>query len=353
MSNQNKTLDKIQLTSHALVIFSICVIALYLGQSILIPLIFGGILWLLMRNIRFIFNKLPLSERWFPRWLKTTLSTILLFSILWIVGVIFEKNIQILVQHYPTYLNNFNAFNTSLKNETTIDLTALITEFDFQKYSTSFFSEAVQSIKSILSNTIVILIYMLFFISEESSFSLKIKALSKNSIDYTNNTQTITKIERAVSSYLGLKSLVALIVATISFVVFLVYGLQAPFFWSLLIFILSFIPFIGVLFSSFLSALFALAQFGSMGDALILLLIIGGIQFISGNIIEPKLMGNSMNVSPLVVVISLSFWGLIWGFPGMFLSVPITVILVIVFSKFETTKNIAILLSEKGDIDTQ
>lgn len=269
------------------------------------------------------------------------------------MGVIFEKNIQILVQHYPTYLNNFNAFNTSLKNETTIDLTALITEFDFQKYSTSFFSEAVQSIKSILSNTIVILIYMLFFISEESSFSLKIKALSKNSIDYTNNTQTIAKIERAVSSYLGLKSLVALIVATISFVVFLVYGLQAPFFWSLLIFILSFIPFIGVLFSSFLSALFALAQFGSMGDALILLLIIGGIQFISGNIIEPKLMGNSMNVSPLVVVISLSFWGLIWGFPGMFLSVPITVILVIVFSKFETTKNIAILLSEKGDIDTQ
>lgn len=81
------------------------------------------------------------------------------------------------------------------------------------------------------------------------------------------------------------------------------------------------------------------------------LIFVGIVQVIVGNILEPRMMGSSMNISPLVTIISLSFWGVIWGVVGMVLSVPITVILIIIFSQFESTRRVAILLSEKGVVD--
>jgi len=70
-----------------------------------------------------------------------------------------------------------------------------------------------------------------------------------------------------------------------------------------------------------------------------------------GNLLEPRLMGSSMNISPLVAILSLSVWGVLWGITGMILSVPITVIMVIIFAQFEATRPVAIMLSEKGQID--
>ena len=81
------------------------------------------------------------------------------------------------------------------------------------------------------------------------------------------------------------------------------------------------------------------------------LTIVGVIQVLVGNILEPKLMGNSMNLSPLVSILALSLWGALWGVTGMILSIPITVIMVIICSQFEATKSVAIMLSEKGEIN--
>ena len=77
---------------------------------------------------------------------------------------------------------------------------------------------------------------------------------------------------------------------------------------------------------------------------------VGLIQIVVGNVIEPKLMGDSLNLSALVVILSLSFWGAIWGITGMILSVPITVAIVIVCAAFPSTKRVAILLSENAEL---
>ena len=83
-----------------------------------------------------------------------------------------------------------------------------------------------------------------------------------------------------------------------------------------------------------------------------MLAIVGAIQLIVGNLIEPRLMGNSLNISPLVVFLTLALWGVMWGITGMLLSVPITVILIIIMSEFPDTKPFAILLSRQGDINS-
>jgi predicted PurR-regulated permease PerM len=91
-------------------------------------------------------------------------------------------------------------------------------------------------------------------------------------------------------------------------------------------------------------------QFGEFTTASVILVVVGAIQIIIGNLIEPRWMGNSMNISPLISILSLMFWGLIWGTTGMIVSVPFTVVIIIILSEIEGTRPLAILLSEKGDI---
>ena len=91
-------------------------------------------------------------------------------------------------------------------------------------------------------------------------------------------------------------------------------------------------------------------QFGDLSHGLLVVGIVGGIQIVVGNLLERKLMGNTLNISSFVAIFALSFWGVIWRVTGMLLSVPITVIMVIIFSHFKNTRPIAIMLSEKGKI---
>ena len=84
---------------------------------------------------------------------------------------------------------------------------------------------------------------------------------------------------------------------------------------------------------------------------LLFLFVVGSVQVIIGNFIEPKWLGNSMNISPLLSILSLMFWGLIWGTTGMIVSIPFTVVIIIILSEIESTRPLAILLSEKGNIN--
>ncbi len=351
MEYRSQKIAKVQMTSHALIIFSIVVIILYLGRSLIIPLIFGIILWLLMRKIRSLFYKIGLGDKWFPKWLKTIFSSAILFSMVWGIGFIFEENIQVLIKYYDVYNTNFTAILQDFDSLSSYKIEDIINSFNSNEFINKYISSVITSLQAIISNVIIVLIYMLFIIMEESSFKNKVKAMFPDQEAYDERILVIRRIEKAITNYLGIKSLIALISSSIAYSIFTLAGLNAPFLWALLVFVFSFIPFFGVLISSFLPALFAIIQFGGYSESLIILLSVGSIQFIAGNIIEPKIMGNTMNVSPIVVILSLGFWGFIWGLPGMFLSVPITVIMVIIFSKFRSTRGIAIILSEKGEID--
>lgn len=160
----------------------------------------------------------------------------------------------------------------------------------------------------------------------------------------------VSKIDKSVSNYIALKTMSSLLTGFLSFFALLFIGVDAPFFWAFLIFILNFIPSIGSLVATLFPAIFALLQFGDFTQPILVLAIVGVIQIVVGNFIEPRVMGNTMNISPLVVFLTLMLWGLMWGIPGMLLSVPITVILIIIMSEFEATKPIAILLSKNGEI---
>jgi predicted PurR-regulated permease PerM len=115
-----------------------------------------------------------------------------------------------------------------------------------------------------------------------------------------------------------------------------------------LIALLNYVPYIG----SFLGVLFpvtmAIVQFANPNDVLAVLLPLTVLQFLIGNFLDPYVMGNSLNLSPFAILVSLAVWSALWGIPGAFLAVPITAIMAIVFSAFPGTRPIAILLSRDG-----
>lgn len=127
-------------------------------------------------------------------------------------------------------------------------------------------------------------------------------------------------------------------------------GLDFAEFWALLIFFLNYIPNIGAIVATAFPAALALIQFESWWPFLEVTSGIVAIQFFVGNFLEPRLLGKSLNLSPLVILFALALWGAIWGVLGMFLSVPITVMMMIIFAHFDVTRPIAILLSQDGYI---
>jgi predicted PurR-regulated permease PerM len=186
---------------------------------------------------------------------------------------------------------------------------------------------------------------------EEPIFPKKLKAMYPDKERYNHMNNLVNKIDFSIGNYIALKTLVSLLTGFLSYFALLFIGIDAPLFWAFLIFVLNFIPTIGSLIATLFPTFFALLQFGEITPAILVLAIVGSIQLIVGNLVEPRLMGNTLNISPLVVFLTLSLWGVMWGITGMLLSVPITVILIIIMSEFPATQPIAILLSQKGKIN--
>ena len=143
----------------------------------------------------------------------------------------------------------------------------------------------------------------------------------------------------------------SLITAVISYFIMLAIGVDFPVLWAFIIFILNYIPYIGSLVASLLPSIFAIFQFAEFLPFLYVFLTVEFVQIVVGNYVEPKLMGRTLNLSPLVVIIALSFWGSIWGILGMILSVPIVSVIIIICAQFPSTRSIAIMMTENGSIE--
>ena len=327
------------------------ILFLIYGQNLLVPFILAMLLWFIMRLLKGNLNKISFVNKYFPSWLQTLLSAGIIVTLLVVFLDIISNNIQQIALSLPLYESNLDAVIKNINQSYNVDILKMtkkqLGDFKF----TNILGTLLNSISGMITNSFMIILYALFILLEEINFPAKLKAIFYAENDFKKKyTQIIGEIEQSIGSYYKLKSFVSLLTGVLSFFALLIIGVEAPAFWAFLIFILNFIPTIGSLVGTSFSAIFALIQFGELQPFILVLVIVGIIQLIVGNFIEPKLMGSSMNISPLVTIIALSVWGALWGVVGMIISVPVTVTMIIVFSKFQKTRNIAILLSEKGEV---
>jgi len=332
------------------VLVTVIITALYLGQSLIIPFVLAVLIWFIIREIRQLLRRIPLFRMLFPNWAENLIASLLLFTALGVIITIVLANIQLLSLKLPTYEQNIGLVMYEIDETFHINILEKMQGIGANLNLSTLLSVTLNAISSILGNIFIVLIYILFILIEESGFSSKLNAMYPNAHVRKNTLKILSKIDQSVGRYLLLKTGVSLLTGVLSFIVLLLFRIDAPFFWAFLIFVLNYIPTIGSLIATLFPALFALLQFSDWVPAVWILFIVGFIQVIIGNLVEPKVMGNSLNISSLVVILALSFWGAIWGVTGMLLSVPITVIMLILFAEIPATRKIAIMLSEKGNL---
>ncbi len=207
---------------------------------------------------------------------------------------------------------------------------------------TSFSSQII----SVLSDAMLIFVIVLFLLLERTTFMPKITfALPRDKSQ--KFASTMGRINRQMTKYLMLKAVISLLTGFLYYLTAIVTNLDFALVWGVLAMLLNFIPTIGSIIVTVLTILMSIIQFAPTEWVNIIYVIVLtiSIEMILGNIIDPRLQGVQLNMSPLMILISLSVWGYIWGLPGMFLAVPIMSIIQIVCAITPPLKPVAVLLS--------
>ena len=203
---------------------------------------------------------------------------------------------------------------------------------------------------SVVSVAGVVLIYAGFLFVEQVHFRRKLAIILGAAGHQTQVLGVLDRIDRDIRVYIRIKTTLAVATAAFAYTVMAWVGVDFAAFWAVMVFFFYYIPTVGSILAIAAPAVLTLVQFDHLTPFLIVLLVFGTIQIVTANVIEPTIMGRTLNLSPLVVILSLVVWGTIWGVVGMFLCVPIMVVALIVLAQFETTRPLAVLLSADGRI---
>jgi len=206
----------------------------------------------------------------------------------------------------------------------------------------------VQTAVSGVGTTVLVLVYLMFLLAEVEHFPYRVRrAYPPERAEEI--LRIVEKINDGIYRYVSVKVFVSLLVAVLSLTVMLAFGLDFVVLWALLIFLFNFVPYIGSVVACTLPIATALLQFEGIWPAAAMAALLIAAQVIVGNVIEPKLAGRTLDISPLIILISLAFWGWLWGVLGMVLAVPIIVAAKIVMENVPSTRALAALIGNIGD----
>lgn len=335
--------------------FVVATACLYVTRDLLTPFALAIFIWLIIDTFARYLDKLSPK---FPYWAALIVAVLTVIAAFVGIGFIIAdtaSGIAAQADRYEGRLEEIFTWVGNLTNQTDLGFASLNERFGLTEKLQAGLAGMASAISGVVSNTMLIAIYVAFLFAAQSTFPKKLDDLFPDRARRHQAEKVFLRIRHSVEKYIGVQTIISLMQTVVSFAVMKALGLENALFWSLVIFILNYIPIVGGLAAVILPVMFALVQFDSLGRVGLLAAGLFGAQFIIGNTIQPKMMGDSMNLSALVVVLSLTLWSALWGGVGAFLSAPLTVIIMIILAQFQTTKWLAILLSADGqpDLDPQ
>jgi len=327
---------------------------LHIGKDVFIPIVFGVLVVYVIAGLTRLLGKVPWLGRALPVQVRNALSilaiVLALCELAYLAVANRDKVMALAPQYQESLLAGIQKAAVFFRVETEPTWTTLRQDLLAQVNLQQLIGSTVLSVSSIVVAILVVLLYASFLLLEQRSFSSKIDHLSSDPAVVARIRQITTDISARIGSYLALKTFLGIVLGAICWGIMVFVGLEFALFWAILIALLNYIPYIG----SFLGVLFpvamAIVQFGNLNDVLALLVPLTIAQFVIGNFLDPYVMGNSLNLSPFVILVSLTVWSGLWGIPGALLAVPITAIMAIVFSEFPGTRPIAVMLSRNGQL---
>jgi AI-2 transport protein TqsA len=202
----------------------------------------------------------------------------------------------------------------------------------------------LSSFVGFFGNVLIVLLFLMFMLAGTGNISTKM-GLAFSTDRAAMVSAIAANIDSQIKEYLLAKTLISLVTGVLTAAICLVFGVDFAFLWGFLAFLLNFIPTFGSIIATIFPVLIAFLQFESLKTPVFLLLLLLGTQFTMGNVVEPRLMGVRLNLSPLVVLFSIILWAWLWGPWGMVMAVPITVSMKIVFENISSLKPVSVLMS--------
>lgn len=206
---------------------------------------------------------------------------------------------------------------------------------------------------NLLSAVVLIILFVGFLFAERVWFLAKLESLMGDPQRAARAGAVIGSIMRRVNHYLLVKAAVSAATGATVYGIFKLAGFDLAMPVAIITFALNFIPSLGSIIATGVAGLAVYVQTGDQQATIGVLLVAGLLQFVIGNVIDPMLMGRALRLSSFGIIISLAFWGAVWGLPGMFLAVPIMVAVMIVSSQSQTLRPLAVLLSREGLPDAE
>ena len=223
---------KLQKIAGIMFIIFMVVAILILAKSIILPLILAIILWFLIKEIREFMDKSEWIKTKVKKWIKTIVATSFLILILSLITSLLIQNANSLSSALPKYTMNLDKISQNIETNFGINISEKINlysgEIDFQSFITIF----LDSISELFSNAFMILLYLLFILMEESTFSRKLKAIYSKPADFEKINSLLLKIDYSLGKYIAIKTLLSLITAVLSYLALLALGIDFAIFWA-------------------------------------------------------------------------------------------------------------------------
>lgn len=329
----------------ALAVVMLLATGLALGRPYLVPIAVAVLIWFLINAMA---EAMQRAVRGAPWWLVQLLAVAVLFGAIVLMGRIVAGSLAALAEGIEgidaALVGAVNGVIARLGFSQRLTLDLLHDGIDLE----SLFRLAFDAVRGIASNVSLVFLYVMFLLVDQRFYRAKLTALVPDAGHRAALDETLRAVADTTRSYLWVMTAISAGVGVLTGVVCLLFGVPGAAFWGFLAFALNFIPTIGSILAVAIPAVYALLSVP--GDAVLLGMVplLSAVQFIAGEVVLPRVLGRRLNLSAFVILLSLVLWGALWGPVGMFLAIPIMVILTILFAAFPATRPIAIALSRDG-----
>ena len=312
-------------------------VLLFVGRPFLVPLVFTVLISAVLNAIVELLLRFKLP-RWFA-WLAT--MAMLVGAIYLVTRIVAGQAADFAVQA-PNYVANLERVVT--ERLAPLRLGIAIQDMFSRSDIAGILTNVATTLGASALGIIQVLIYVGFLLTEQDALSAKVARLLATGEGHEESRGVLRTIVRQVQSYLGVCTILSAIMAAASYALLVMLDVQYAAFWTLLIFILTYVPTIGAA-AAVIPALMALVQFGTLATPLIIIVVLGAIHFVLTNVAGTLILGQSLNLSPFAIIMALTFWGLVWGIAGLFLAVPLTAAIAIICGHIDELRWLSLLLA--------
>jgi AI-2 transport protein TqsA len=270
----------------------------------------------------------------FPRPIAVVLTLLIVAVIIVLLCLLMAQAVQTIIDTARPYTNSFVSLAEQVfpkLNEWGIELDEKKILSDLANRIPALVTNTLGTVFGLLSTVFFVLIFVMFLLAGRNPHVVR--------------SGVYADIDQKVRRYIATKVIASTVTGLLVWVALAVIKLELAGVFAILAFLLNFIPSVGSVISTFLPIPIAAAQFQSPLPIAYVIIVPGTIQMLIGNVLEPKFMGQGLNLHPITVLLALSFWGLLWGIGGMFLATPMTAVVRIILMQFDTLKPLGELLA--------